>query len=338
MMKRVFAVGGLFLVCLLGIPRPGIAQEQARDTLQTVLQRDELTILITDSGLGGLSVCGGIEYRAGQQHPYRSLNLIFCNALPEANYGYNNLESEEKKARVFSDALTGMVQWYHPDLILIACNTLSVVYPHTAFSQTSTVPVLGIVEFGADMLAKKLMDDTSATAIIFGTETTIAANSHKQLLEAKGIASERIVAEACIDLAGEIQSNPNSEIVSSMIEMYVDDAVGQIQERYRGSITAGLCCTHYGYCSPVFQNAFTAAGVQKLEIVNPNEEMASWIFQTAKPRYPGTKVTVSVVSRAPLSQEERNSIASLLEHDSPLSAQALRAYHHKQDLFRFEKE
>jgi glutamate racemase len=332
-------VVGLFLFEVTGIAQFAVAQYQLPPAIQSVLQKDDITILITDSGLGGLSVCGGIENTIEQSKSFNHVHLIFCNALPESNYGYNNLESEEKKASVFSDALAGMVQWYHPDLILIACNTLSVVYPHTQFATSSTVPVLGIVELGAEMLYEKMKSDSSASVIIFGTETTIAANSHKKLLEDKGIAPERIISEACIDLAGEIQSDPKSDVVASMIDMYVSDAVSRVQGNHRGKMYAGFCCTHYGYCTTTFAQAFKTAGVADVEFVNPNEAMAKCIVAgSSKNKFPATELRISVVSRASLSNEEINSIGALLEHDSPKAAQALKSYEHKQDLFRFEKE
>ena len=232
-----------------------------------------------------------------------------------------------------------MVQWYHPDIILIACNTLSVVYPETEYSKISTAPVLGIVGLGADLIGQKMKTDTSSSVIIFGTETTIAANSHKTLLEAKGISAARIIPEACADLAGEIQSNPASDIVENMINMYVSDAVSQIPGSGEKKIYAGFCCTHYGFCSSTFLKAFNAAGVKNVEIINPNDEMARIIFTgTVKNKFPSTLVTVTVVSRAPLSKEETSSISSLLEHNSPKTAAALRMYEYKQDLFRYVKE
>ncbi len=337
--SRRVMIGLFFIFWLVGVTQHVFAQEYIPEDVKAVLQKDEITILVTDSGLGGLSVVGGIEVQAETSKAYKNIHLIFCNALPEANFGYNNIESEEKKATVFSDALLGMVDAYHPDVVFIACNTLSVVYPETKFAKTSAVPVLGIVELGAELLYQKLKDDSSTSGIIFGTETTISASSHKNILVSKGISEDRIIPEACPELAGEIQNNPKSDMVLNMVEMYVSDAVSRISSTRQGKVYAGFCCTHYGYSSSTFLQSFKNSGITAVELVNPNDAMANVVFRnTEKKKYSSTTVTVTVVSRAPLSQAETGSIGLLLEQDSPKTANALKHYVYKEDLFRFEKE
>ena len=46
-----------------------------------------------------------------------------------------------------------------PDRIVIACNTLSILYPHTDFSRAAAMPVLGIVDAGVDLFAERLRED-----------------------------------------------------------------------------------------------------------------------------------------------------------------------------------
>ena len=140
-LNRFFLLASLATVGLAGAgaatPAPPLERLQARQHLK---------VLVTDSGLGGLSVCGDLERKALARKAFESVEIVFCNALPEANLGYNNLDTPQRKARVFSDALGGMVKWYEPDIVLIACNTLSVVYPDTDISRTLKMPVVGIVD------------------------------------------------------------------------------------------------------------------------------------------------------------------------------------------------
>ena len=50
-------------------------------------------ILITDSGVGGLSVCAYAE-RFVRMHGFKeSVRLTFANAAPENDYGYNSMPS-----------------------------------------------------------------------------------------------------------------------------------------------------------------------------------------------------------------------------------------------------
>jgi glutamate racemase len=306
-------------------------------SLQVLSQKDTVTILITDSGLGGLSVCAELERKLETTGVFKKVHLVFCNALPETNFGYNNIETLEEKAAIFSDVLEGVTRWYKPDVVMIACNTLSVVYPFTPFSKSATIPVVGIVEIGAEMIGDKMVKDTSALGVIFGTETTIASDAHRQLLQKNGIAVNRIITQACPELAGEIQSDAGSDMVKNMIDLYVADAVGTIHKGSDRRIIAGLCCTHYGYCKSQFSKSFAENGFINIEIVNPNDRMADLIM-SLKPAHQITnsQIEVSVISRAIISPDEINSIGILLAH-YPKTATALKSYLHKTDLFQFNK-
>ena len=331
-MCSLLFLGGLG-AALFAAPPPAFSPAQLKD-LQA---RKALKVLVTDSGLGGLSVCGDLESKALAYKTFQSIEIIFCNALPEANYGYNNLATPRQKARVFSDALNGMVKRYDPDIVLIACNTLSVVYPDTAVSHTLKVPVIGIVDLGVDMIVEQLQQQPASSAVVFGTETTISAGAHRKGCIARGIDSARIVTQPCAELAAEIQTNPRGEPAKNLIDLYVDEAVSHLPKD-SNRIIAAMCCTHYGYCADMFSQAFAAAG-KKVEVVNPNEKMADLLFAPGKEhRFAASSVSVKVVSRALLSPDETRAISALLEKNAPKTAAALRQYECKGDLFPFRRE
>lgn len=295
----------------------------------SIAEQESLCILVTDSGLGGLSICARIEHELQERHPFVSVRMIYCNALGDV--AYNQMTDGALKAATFSRALRGMTDRFHPDLVLIACNTLSVLYPRTEFAQSARLPVIGIVELGVELIAEALFRDPASTAVVFGTETTIGERSHLLQLVARGIDSSRIVVESCPGLAGEIQSDPSSDIVQSFIGMFVADAVSTLERSRR--IVAALCCTHYGYCSGMFAAAIAGEGYQA-EIVNPNDRMAELLFPSGRDgRFSSTRAALRVVSRVVLSEEERTGIAALLRPDAPLTADALVRYELLTDLF-----
>ena len=125
----------LWVLMVTSMISPSMSQPTAAQAVARLAERDSITVLVTDSGLGGLSVCADLDHRARATGRYRVLNIIFCNALPEASQGYNRMPSVERKIRVFDDALAGMARWYGPDALLVACNTLSVLIPRTTFVQ-----------------------------------------------------------------------------------------------------------------------------------------------------------------------------------------------------------
>ncbi len=314
------------------------ADDSPLDRIARLAHRDTIRVLVTDSGLGGLSVCADIEARARAAGSYRVLELIFANALPEGNRGYNKMRSVEQKVRVFDAALHGMERWYAPDVILVACNTLSVLIPETRFVAENRIPVLGIVETGVQMMVERLQADTGSTAIVFGTETTIGARTHQVLLEKSGITPGRIVTQACPNLAGEIESDAGSDVVGTAIDMFAAEAAGRVTEKH-ARIIAGLCCTHYGYVRERFTEALQAVAGGPVEVVNPNDRMSDVLFPVEKASPAETpQITVHVVSRAVITPDEVASISGLLETVSPATAAALRAYELKRDLFSFSEE
>jgi glutamate racemase len=228
-----------------------------------------------------------------------------------------------------------MARWYAPDAIFVACNTLSVLIPETRFSRESPIPVLGIVETGVEMLYERLQADPRATGIIFGTETTIGMGTHKRLLVERGIDSLRLLTQACPNLAGKIEEGATGEPVRSAIDGFVTLALEQAPG-LPDTIYAGLCCTHYGYSSGFFEESFREKGVSHPFVIDPNARMGAVLFPAGSERRTDRpEIRVEVVSRALITPEETTSIGGLLEPVSPATAEALRSYLLKKDLFPY---
>jgi glutamate racemase len=327
----------VIFLCMISTLSAQSRRDILNDQLRKLQSKDTLTVLITDSGLGGLSVCADIERKAREVKQFPHLSLIFFNALAENGYGYNSMKSREEKVTVFSSALNGMMKWYTPDLILIACNTLSVLYDDTPFAATATIPVIGIVEIGADLIYNAMKDDSNSSVIIFGTPTTIDAGSHKALLIKKGISEDRIVAQACPGLESEIQLDAAGEAAGMMISGFMDEAISSLHGK-PSSIVAGLCCTHYGYAIDRFLEALQSRGPAQGKVVDPNGLMADVLFSAENKRLnQPAVVSVHVVSQAVISPEEIASLAGLIEQVSPPTAEAFHHYELKKDLFDYSR-
>lgn len=293
-------------------------------------------ILITDSGLGGLSVMAGLEKNLRENKIFEEVNLIYFNALPKTNFPYNEMKSEEEKIKVFESALNGMMKWYNPDIILIACNTLSVIYPKTKFSKITYIPVFGIVDFGVQLMADRMKGEPNSSLIILGTETTVLSDVHRNKIMLSGINIERISSYACKYLESEIQVDPNSDIVNNLIDFYISEALKNVKD-INEKIFLGLCCTHYNYCSNVFKQALIGNGINNFEIVDPNEIMIQ-ILSLPKyyNRFEKTSVIVEIVSQSIITDAEKESIGKVLQLVSEKTSKALKEYKYKNDLFYFE--
>src|SRR5947209_11978641 len=142
-------------------------------------------ILITDSGVGGLSVVAYGE-RFVRTHGFREpVRLTFANAAPANDYGYNSMPSRAVKLETFDGFLRNVTERFSPDMIYVACNTLSVLLPDTPYVAQAAIPVKGIVETGAALVLEALESEPRRVAMIFGTQTTIDAGTYPRLLEAR---------------------------------------------------------------------------------------------------------------------------------------------------------
>jgi glutamate racemase len=287
--------------------------------------------VITDSGLGGLLICAGLESRLRPaQVPAR---LVYVNAWPDARYGYNDLADVPARAAVFDRALTAMTA-FSPDLILIACNTLSVVYESTAFSERPAAPVKGILDAGADLFHEALTRDPDAVLALFGTRTTVGSGEYVRRLARRGTAGRRVISEPCHGLAAVIDKDPDSPDIPGL----VDACAGRAAPRLPAGapVYAGLACTHYAYIAETFRTALRRRTGGEVRILDPGERLVEGLTSDARSpmsESPESSVDVEVVSKVELAEAQRRAVARRLEPLSPATARALVAYTHVPELF-----
>ena len=291
-------------------------------------------ILITDSGVGGLSVCAYAE-RFVRTHGFREpVRLTFANAAPENDYGYNSMPSREEKLQTFDRFLRNVTERFAPDSIYVACNTLSVLLQDTPYVQAAAIPVKGIVETGARLLLNELEGNPESVAMIFGTQTTIDAGAYPRLLDQRGVEPARIVSQACPGLADTISEDRKGEKTRAEIRRWVAAAIEKSQRR-GAPVVAYLACTHYGYRRALFAEAFAEAGIEA-KVVDPNERAVDDLFGT--PVAPGaegrtTDVEVEFVTRYAIPDATRETLTFFLGDVSPRTVAAMQSFVHLPDLF-----
>jgi glutamate racemase len=307
--------------------------------------RPDAHVVITDSGLGGLSVCAALERGLRLAAEPRRVRLTYVNAWPYEDRGYNDLPDDEARARVFDSALARMAQM-QPDRILIACNTLSILYPQTAFSRNPAVPVRGIVDAGVDLVAGHLAERADASVVLLGTKTTIASGEHAARLVQRGTDPRRIAAVDCHGLAGAIERDVDGPRTAELIRECGARAAAAAPPG--GLLFLGLCCTHYAYVASRLVAAASVRTPRPVGALNPNERLTSALlhdpgFLAASGRAnagEGTRrapiaaaVSVELVSKVTLPDIARERIARLVEPISPATATALLSYALVPDLF-----
>jgi glutamate racemase len=327
----------LFLIQIFYSSPAKIQLSGQEEKLDKFFQKNEVTVAVTDSGLGGLSILADAVERMRESKNFQKVNFIFFNALFSNEGGFNSLKTRKEKIQIFDSALKSLEENYHPDLILIGCNTLSVIYDDTSFSEKTSIPVVGIVEAGVDLIAQKLEASPESKVIIFATYTTANENTHKKKLEERGILSQRIIVQACPELVNYIEKGPASDETEMLISAYVAEALHKMKDT-QPPLYVSLNCTHYGYSLDLWEQAFRGSKVRPLAFLNPNSKMLDFLFEPQeRNRFERTEISISVVSMVEIGEEKIESLGKKLGEISPQTRDALSFYELKPDLFKWKE-
>jgi glutamate racemase len=286
-------------------------------------------VVITDSGVGGLSVCAYAERSVRIDGTTDRVRLTFANAAPANDYGYNSMATHAEKVETFDRFLRRVNERFRPDQIYVACNTLSVLMHETPFATQKIAPLKGIVTTGAALLQRELQRDPSRTAIIFGTKTTIDAGTYPRMLAGRGIASPRVVSQACPGLADTISEDREGSKTRAEIDHWVRTALGKATNG-SARVVALLACTHYGYRRNEFAQSFADANVDAI-VIDPNERAAGDIFQDSSG--PHHEADVAFITRYAIPAPTIEALTFFLATISPKTVEAMRNFEHDPGLF-----
>lgn len=280
-------------------------------------------IIVCDSGLGGLNIAA--RFFSDSKEELLPCELIYFNAYPSQECGFNKLASEREQEEVFRDALEGMKK-FSPDLCLIACNTLSIVYERLKKWYTPPFEVAGIVDAAVDGMWDVLQKYPDSSMLILGTKSTVESGVYAQKLIEKNIAPERIRGIACPGLATLLESDPAAPEVQENIRQYARSAAG-LFESAPEKLFCALCCTHFGFASKIWQREFSAVFPSFAGLVNPNELLGT--------RFAAETFTYH--ARIDFFPGARESMSAYFGNRCPQIAGALKDAHAETELFKFSK-
>jgi glutamate racemase len=291
---------------------------------------NKIRIIITDSGLGGLGFSAGLAERLKAEACFQEVELIFFNCCPSAEQGYQALETNEQRSNVFSRALSAINEKFSPDLIIIACNSLSAIYKDTKFAENAQIPVIGIIESGTQCVSKLLRDDAELNIIMFATPSTVSSGIHKQNLVELGFLSERLFYQECHALPRAISCGDEREIENS-INRFMDEAVSQAGEK---ALAIALFCTHFTYVRKFFEQAARRYSNFSGQIIDPNSVLVDLVLSNYQEKtFKSTELSIKVVSQVKLTEQTKNAISPFLSKISLETAQASGDDIHLPELF-----
>ena len=236
-----------------------------------------MNIVITDSGLGGLSVCAQLIYLlknysvpGNSDLPSYDIKITYVNAVPSNDRGYNTMSGEQEQIETFEKIISNTVRLISPDNIFVACGTLSVLLNQISLLDDKSFKIDGIFSIGIQLLLDNMIKFPNAKAIIMATPSTVRNNSFQTVLVNNGIAKNQIVAQSCPNLANEISNDPEGSKVEKSIQYWVKKSLQQLQGKTVDHLMLFLGCTHYSYHENMFKTAFINEGFSNLTLLNPN--------------------------------------------------------------------
>ncbi len=298
----------------------------------------KIKIVITDSGLGGLNIFAEAYEQLKKGSLRKPLEFIFSNALPETGRGYNRIPDLSKRIEIFNNALFGIEKHFQPDLISIACNTLSVLAQQTTFFPIYNQKIIDIIETGVESSFSDFVIEPDTFVIVFGTETTIESGVHCQRLLEMGFSENQILTQDCPYLATEIELDYQSEITKNIIDKSVESVTNRLSNK-KAELYLYFACTHYGYVSEFFTGSFYKRGFTNCTIINPNQSMVEHILKyvnrdnSSLDLNSDNWISIKILSRCVILPEEIESISKLILPVSKDTIQALNNYELKSDLF-----
>ncbi|NBJ10771.1 glutamate racemase [Microvirga arsenatis] len=225
------------------------------------------TILVFDSGLGGLTVFSEIlKARPDARYVY---------AADDAAFPYGRLSEAVLAERVIA-VMERLIGTHDPDLVVVACNTAStVVLPH--LRARFSIPFVGTVP------AIKPAAQTTRTGYVtvLATPGTVARDYTRDLVEtyAAGcrvnlVGSRRLAGIAEAEMAGE--PVPDAELIAELRPCFVADEGGRTD-------VVALACTHYPLLLPRLQ----ALAPWPVAWIDPAPAIARRVTQLIGPPVPG---------------------------------------------------
>lgn len=221
------------------------------------------TILVFDSGLGGLTVFREIA-------PLRP-DARFIYAADDEGFPYGRLSEAELGARVVA-VMAHLIERHRPDLIVVACNTASTLVLSDLRARFS-VPFVGTVP------AIKPACAASQTKLVsvLGTEATVAREYTRKLIADFGqgcdvtlVGSRRLAVLAEAVLRGERVDD--ADIADEIAPCFVQRAGLRTD-------TVVMACTHY----PLLDASFARLAPWPVTFVDPAPAIARRVVELLGP-------------------------------------------------------
>lgn len=227
--------------------------------IPSVMPSSAPTILVFDSGIGGLTVYSEVV----KARP----DARFVYVADNAAFPYGRLSEEALTARVLTvmDRLIGL---YDPQLVVVACNTAStVVLPH--LRARFAIPFVGTVP----AIKPAALATRTGYVTVLATPGTVARDYTRDLVETYAanchvnlVGSRRLAGFAEAELSG--APVPDEGLLTELRSCFVE-------EGGKRTDVVALACTHY----PLLLSRFQALAPWPVTWIDPAPAIARRVMQ-----------------------------------------------------------
>lgn len=206
-----------------------------------------LAIGVFDSGVGGLTVLKALA--AALPHE----DLIYLGDTARLPYGTKSPASISR----YACQATALLQKRNIKLLVVACNTASAVALDALREQMAPLPVIGVVDPGAEAA---LAARPAGRHLVLATEATVQLGAYRRALTSRDpkVSVTELACELLVSLAEEGWND--GSIAESIVRRYVEE----LPEADREPDAVILGCTHF----PLLRSTFEAVFADSVAIVD----------------------------------------------------------------------
>jgi len=197
------------------------------------------TIGVFDSGFGGLTVLR--ELVALNPHT----DYLYFGDTARLPYGSKSVETVAR----YAVEATHFLESCGANLLVIACNTATAL-ALDRITATARVPVVGVVEPGADQAASA---SQKRRVVVIGTEATVSSHAYLRALEQRGVRAREKACPLFVPLVEE--GWVDHPVTEQVAEIYLKEAFA---DGFHNADVLVLGCTHYPLIKPLLRRVAPA--------------------------------------------------------------------------------
>jgi glutamate racemase len=214
------------------------------------------TIGVFDSGFGGLTVLRSLIGHMPQAR------YAFIGDTARLPYGS---KSRRTIARYAAQSAQFLVQEQGAEFLVIACNTASALALDAIQEAVPSVPVLGVIEPGAEAARAA---SKSGDVLVIATDATVQSHAYLTACRQRGL---QAMEKACPLLVPLVEEGwIDHPVTNEVIGIYLNELRTQAAERGLNPDALVLGCTHY----PLLRSAFEQAVTPGVTVIDSAESTA----------------------------------------------------------------